>query len=484
MAYDGSVLLNYWETDGKPNGTTIDDPGKGTGEFIFDPRCLGLRTSMSVNRTVENCLGYREAKSLNLIGQELVEGVPAWHVHVQSKYDEPLDFWIEVAHPDRLLKQANGRDVVVSKYEDASSIPMEVTTMDFRNGSPSFGMRFIRSNSRFDVPVDPSSFTLAGLGMPVGTEVIDNRIHRRIGYWTGVGLSDNLPSKKGTEAQPPPNLAEQLALLENFPASPEALAAGTWILLNTFDGPEVEKAAEVILREHSRDTNLVFLCQELERLRHRCSKPLLQSILKNNPSVEVRGAACFALATLFKDEAKYGQDKQATAQAEKHFERVITDFGQVKQGGNTLEKLAKPELSELRRLIIGKPAPEIEGEDLEGQPMKLSDYRGKVVVLAFWATSTASDAAELRALVEGMTGKPFVLIGGNCDIDLARAKASVEKSKITWPSFRDGRDGPISTLWNVHSWLNIWVLDFQGVIRYRGVRGRELSEAVDALLRE
>ncbi len=33
---------------------------------------------------------------------------------------------------------------------------------------------------------------------------------------------------------------------------------------------------------------------------------------------------------------------------------------------------------------MGKVAPEIEGEDLDGKPFKLSDYRGKVVVLDFW----------------------------------------------------------------------------------------------------
>jgi cytochrome oxidase Cu insertion factor (SCO1/SenC/PrrC family) len=35
-------------------------------------------------------------------------------------------------------------------------------------------------------------------------------------------------------------------------------------------------------------------------------------------------------------------------------------------------------------LQIGQPAPEIEGNDLDGQPFKLSDYRGQIVVLAFW----------------------------------------------------------------------------------------------------
>jgi peroxiredoxin len=309
------------------------------------------------------------------------------------------------------------------------------------------------------------------------------RIHRSLGYWTGAGLSENLPPKKGAEPQSPPKLAELLALLESDPASPEALEAAIWILLNTPDGPEVEKGAEVILREHSRDTNLVGLCKELERVRHRCSKPLLEALLKDNPNIDVRGTACFALATLFKDEAKYGQDKKATGEAEKHFERAIAEFGQVKQRGFKLADLAKPELSELRRLTIGKPAPEIEGEDLDGQPMRLSEYRGKVVVIVFWWLGY-TEALDHRKLIERMAGKPFALVGVYGEDDLTKGKAEVEKYGITWPSFWDKRHGPISKNWNVRGWPDIWVLDTQGTIRYRGLRGRDLNDAVETLLRE
>lgn len=210
---------------------------------------------------------------------------------------------------------------------------------------------------------------------------------------------------------------------------------------------------------------------------------MLEALLKDNPSADVRGTACFSLATLLKDEAKYGQDKKATMEAEKLFERVIRDFGQVRQRGFKLEDLAKPELSELRRLSIGKPAPEIEGEDLDGEPMKLSDYRGKVVVLTFWWPGY-SEEPDHRKLVERMAGKPFAFVGVYGDDDLTKAKADVEKYGITWPSFWDKRNGPISATWNVRSWPSVWVLDRQGVIRYRGVRGRDLNEAVDTLLRE
>jgi peroxiredoxin len=61
----------------------------------------------------------------------------------------------------------------------------------------------------------------------------------------------------------------------------------------------------------------------------------------------------------------------------------------MEENATMLADLAKPERSELRRLIIGQPAPEIEGEDLDGAPMKLSADRGQVVVLVFWATAVA-----------------------------------------------------------------------------------------------
>lgn len=41
-------------------------------------------------------------------------------------------------------------------------------------------------------------------------------------------------------------------------------------------------------------------------------------------------------------------------------------------------------LRAMNELVIGKVAPQIEGTDLDGQPFKLSDYRGKIVVLDFW----------------------------------------------------------------------------------------------------
>jgi hypothetical protein len=63
-------------------------------------------------------------------------------------------------------------------------------------------------------------------------------------------------------------------------------------------------------------------------------------------------------------------------------------------------------------------------------------------------------------------------------------KKAVEKKGITWRSWWDGSEGPIAARWNVTSWPTVYVLDPRSVIRYKGVQGKDLDEAVDALLAE
>ena len=72
------------------------------------------------------------------------------------------------------------------------------------------------------------------------------------------------------------------------------------------------------------------------------------------------------------------------ADAEKLFEKIMTDYKDVKTFSSTLGARAESSLFELHHLQIGKVVPDIEGEDADGKKFKLSDYRGKVVMLDFW----------------------------------------------------------------------------------------------------
>jgi hypothetical protein len=105
---------------------------------------------------------------------------------------------------------------------------------------------------------------------------------------------------------------------------------------------------------------------------------------------ETRGKASFALANMLKQRAEGLPDAEAKEaeklnnESEGLFERVIEKYSDVKSFRGSLADDAKKQLFELRFLSRGKPAPEIEAEDLDGKQFKLSDYKGKVVLLDFW----------------------------------------------------------------------------------------------------
>ena len=101
---------------------------------------------------------------------------------------------------------------------------------------------------------------------------------------------------------------------------------------------------------------------------------LLDGVLAKNPAKEARGFACYVLA----QRAKKAADKEAL------LERCVKEFSDVKRGEETLGVVAQRELDASRNVKIGKVPPDIAGKDMDGVAFKLSDYRGKVIVLDFW----------------------------------------------------------------------------------------------------
>ena len=89
-----------------------------------------------------------------------------------------------------------------------------------------------------------------------------------------------------------------------------------------------------------------------------------------------------------------------------------------------------------------------------------------------------------KALVKRLKDEPFVLFGVNGDTTDAYQAKHAEMG-ITWTSVKDKSAGTtISQSWGVSAWPTIYVLDHEGVIRYKNVRGDDLDAAIEELVKK
>jgi thiol-disulfide isomerase/thioredoxin len=135
--------------------------------------------------------------------------------------------------------------------------------------------------------------------------------------------------------------------------------------------------------------------------------------------------------------------------------------------------------------LVGQPPPSLGGMDPDGKPLKLSDFRGKVVVVDFWRTGCPPCLAMIpheRELVKRMQGRPFVLLGVSIDDATPGLKAFLEKEQMTWPNICDGESRSIA--WHAYSPPTLDVVDAKGVYRYFSVEEKDLDAVVENLVKE
>lgn len=335
---------------------------------------------------------------------------------------------------------------------------------------------------------------------------------------------------------PRPAIASRLIdLAASNPRNPEAFEALEWVVKISASTsaphpqirPLVHQALDLLTRDHSNDNRIGRICLHLTAGIVPEREKFIRDVLDRSSNVNTKGAACLALAdyqrekiqlseivqkygdvgvdnltkSKFFDPADIKEFREKTPEAyrsevESLYERVIQEFPRVRYDRGprddankiTLAEIAEQRLFGMRKLTIGKEAPEIVGEDTEGKPMKLSDFRGKVVVLTFWATWCGPCMNQVpfeRKLMERMKGKPFVLLGVNADPKKDGLAKAMKDAGIEWRSWFDGEPaGPIASRWDIRGLPQTFVIDADGVIRHIHLFQKPLDDAVDALIQE
>jgi peroxiredoxin len=136
--------------------------------------------------------------------------------------------------------------------------------------------------------------------------------------------------------------------------------------------------------------------------------------------------------------------------------------------GGALALVAAPVLAQNLKPWTGGAPPPLELSDVEGNAHRLADYRGKVVLVNFWATwcvPCREEMPSIEALRQAMEGKPFAVLAVNVGESARVARDFAQKLSLPFPLLLD-RDTRTAKAWNARVLPASYLIGPDGRIRY------------------
>lgn len=135
------------------------------------------------------------------------------------------------------------------------------------------------------------------------------------------------------------------------------------------------------------------------------------------------------------------------------------------------------------QLKVGSKFPDFNVKDLEGKPLSLERFSGKVVLLDFWATWCGPCIAELPHVLETYEkyhSKGFEVIGISLDREREELETFIKKRKMPWPQYMDGEgeEFELAEKYGVNAIPATFLIDGKGTILAKDLRGEALGKAV------
>ncbi len=255
-------------------------------------------------------------------------------------------------------------------------------------------------------------------------------------------------------------------------------------------GEAMDKAVKLISEHHLANPKLKTILADLRKA-GKAGTRLLESIADKATDDETKGIANFHLGTAVlekADETPNAEVAKALLAEGKKFLAIAKRLAPTaKVDGETIEKAA--ELA-LMLPIVGNPAPDVTGSDLDDKKVKMSDYKGKVVLLDIWATWCGPCRAMIpheRELVKKMDGKPFVLLSVSCDADKTDLTEFLKDEPMPWSHWFDGKGGAVAKAYKIKAFPTLYLIDKKGVIREKWVgapKTEEMDKKIEELTKE
>lgn len=279
------------------------------------------------------------------------------------------------------------------------------------------------------------------------------------------------------------------------------LEASAWLLNNDWskEGKSTLSSAyqyailENVERYHLQSVELAPLLLSFRFLRSDGSLPpahqpplfskgmsLLEKIKKEHPHTSIRGVAALSLALM---QAQLGDSPQIIARRLSNLKFAAQHASHLEVQGMKLSQTIRGAIYLIANLSKGRNAPLFEGHNAKLETVRLSEYRGKVVLLAFWASyqphyQHALDL--LQRIAKACEGKPCAILAVNGD-SLALLRSLEAQKNFAWTNISDA-DGEIAKLYASPYGGTCYVLNKQGVICYQGPIGSFSQAVINDLL--
>ncbi len=211
--------------------------------------------------------------------------------------------------------------------------------------------------------------------------------------------------------------------------------------------------------------------------------PNLQAFVRSGDETDERvGYAHFYLAEAFKNLDRFDE-----AQAE--YKVFVDKYSHLNPRFVQTATAALNDIPSQRKLAVGNDPIPFEVKDINGKRLSLDAYRGKVVLLDFWATWCMPCKVEMPNVVrihKRFNKDGFEIIGISLDSNRDALEKFIKSNEMSWPQYFDGKgwQNGLAEQYRVRAIPATYLIDKKGKIRYRSLRGAELESAVQRLLAE